>query len=325
MGQRLLPWKWLADAGILLSAATVTGFLGGWWWVFDLFAHFRVQCFVSLALVALVLLAGRRFRPALVFSGFAAANLAVILPFYVGGGADQAGPTTRAVLFNVNSNLGDPAQVADLLRGCDADIVVLEELSARWTTALRAVLKDYPHATLEAREDSFGIGLLTRLPVNKAETVYIGPAGVPSFIAELRANDALITVIATHALPPAGPRYARLRDEHLAEIPGLVEEAAGPVLLLGDLNATPWSHAFRRLLRRSGLRDSMRGHGVQNTWPTGNPLLRIPIDHCLHSDAVEIVDRERGPKAGSDHFPLIVDFRVHEASTSAKTDAAKGR
>ena len=73
---------------------------------------------------------------------------------------------------------------------------------------------------------------------------------------------------------------------------------------------TPFSNHFERLLVGSGLLDSGRGYGVQATWPTGNPLLRIPIDHCLHSPAIRIVDRRVLPGAGSDHFPLVVDFTL---------------
>lgn len=81
-------------------------------------------------------------------------------------------------------------------------------------------------------------------------------------------------------------------------------------MVLGDLNVTPWSHVFRDLLKRTGLIDSAQGWGIQPTWPSGAVLLRIPIDHCLHSPDVAIVNREIGENVGSDHFPVIVDFFI---------------
>jgi endonuclease/exonuclease/phosphatase (EEP) superfamily protein YafD len=78
--------------------------------------------------------------------------------------------------------------------------------------------------------------------------------------------------------------------------------------VLGDLNVSPWSWHFRRLVRESGLRDSMRGWGVQPSWPTFNPLLRIPLDHALHSPGIRIADRQTGRRVGSDHYPLVIDF-----------------
>jgi endonuclease/exonuclease/phosphatase (EEP) superfamily protein YafD len=39
-------------------------------------------------------------------------------------------------------------------------------------------------------------------------------------------------------------------------------------------------------------------------------LMRIPIDHCLFSPGIRILSKEVGPRVGSDHFPVIVDFLI---------------
>ena len=41
------------------------------------------------------------------------------------------------------------------------------------------------------------------------------------------------------------------------------------------------------------------------TWPTYNPLLRIPIDHCLVSEHFMIGEQYQGPDFGSDHYPVL--------------------
>jgi endonuclease/exonuclease/phosphatase (EEP) superfamily protein YafD len=98
----------------------------------------------------------------------------------------------------------------------------------------------------------------------------------------------------------------------LASLTPLVQRLGAPVLLLGDLNASPWSYPFRRLLEGSGLRDGSLGRGFQPTWPTGLWPLLIPLDHSLHSAGIGIQDRIVGPAVGSDHYPVIVDFTVSE-------------
>jgi len=40
------------------------------------------------------------------------------------------------------------------------------------------------------------------------------------------------------------------------------------------------------------------------------PPLRIPIDHCLNSEGVTIINMLTGTYTGSDHFPIIIDFIV---------------
>ena len=49
---------------------------------------------------------------------------------------------------------------------------------------------------------------------------------------------------------------------------------------------------------------------MRATWPSGLILLRIPIDYCLVSEGIGVMDVQVGPDIGSDHFPLIVDLLV---------------
>ena len=57
-------------AGAAVSVATVAGFAGTVWWRTELACHFRVQYFISLAIVALTLALLRRWRFAAVFGTF---------------------------------------------------------------------------------------------------------------------------------------------------------------------------------------------------------------------------------------------------------------
>ena len=107
-----------------------------------------------------------------------------------------------------------------------------------------------------------------------------------------------------------GRIYSEIRNNQLEELSRFVRDATDEVLLLGDLNVTPWCYYFQKLVRDSGLMDSTRGFGVQPSWPSNNIFLRIPLDHCLHTPKIQIVGREIGPAIGSDHFPLIVDFVI---------------
>lgn len=184
-------------------------------------------------------------------------------------------------------------------------ILVLEEISAEWISDLRTLTNVYPHSITQPRDDNFGIGVFSKLPLVEGEVCYIGSAGVPSIVATVDAGHSTFRLLATHPLPPGGREYSRRRDEQLELLPDYIQSPL-PVLLLGDLNVTPWSFHFRRLLARSGLRDSAKGFGVQPTWPSFSMPLRIPIDHCLHSAEIVVVDRRIGRSVSSDHYPLII-------------------
>ena len=294
----------------MTSVASVLGFFGqlGWW--ADLCSHFRVQYAVGLAVAALLLTIHRQRRLALMFGLLALANGAVVLPryFQTSGAAPASGPTYRAMLINVNTRHGDVVRVAAAIRECAPDIVVLEEVDDGWVAELRRLMPAYPHTKIAPRDDNFGIGLYSRFPFAACRVISLGSADLPSIVAEVETPTGRLTILATHPLPPAGPEYSRYRNEQLGLIPQQVRAAMTPVLLLGDLNVTPWSHFFRRLLKDSGLRDSAQGRGLQTSWPSFNPLMRIPIDHALHSPSILIANRRIGPAVGSDHYPVIVDF-----------------
>jgi hypothetical protein len=101
------------------------------------------------------------------------------------------------------------------------------------------------HSLTQPREDNFGIGLFSKLPLEESEVAYIGSADVPSILATLKAEKTNFRVIATHPLPPGGRDYSRLRNEQLEELPDHLRSPL-PLILLGDLNVTPWSYYFRR-------------------------------------------------------------------------------
>ncbi|MBN1269953.1 MAG: endonuclease/exonuclease/phosphatase family protein [Kiritimatiellae bacterium] len=299
-------------AGALVSAATVAGFLGALWWPLDLMSHFRVQYLAGLTVTAMLVALLKQHRAALVFLLFAVLNLGVIVPLYWNPGPTPASGSgrLRAMLINVSTAYGDPEAVRQAVRKFNPDILILEEVSASWMQELAMLEHDYPHRVARPREDNFGIALLSRLPLENARVIYIGAVGLPSVAATVRLPDGAFDILGTHPLPPDGRAYAKARDEQLARLPDFISSLSGPVLLLGDLNVSPWSHPYRRLLKATGLRDASRGCGVQPTWPVQVPALRIPIDHCLYSEGITIPDKRIGPAVGSDHFPVIVDFMV---------------
>lgn len=307
----------LMAAGTVACAATLCGFLGRCWWFFDLFSHFRVQYAAGLTLIALFLLLIKRRNPtpSIVFVLAACLNAATVIPLYLGlhRRPTPCPITLRAMLVNVNTRLGNPRCVLQAIRSADPDILLLEEIDARWVSELSPLTRSYPFRCMQTREDNFGIGLFSKLPIAEHEVVYIGTAGVPTIIATLDTGTGPLQVIGTHPLPPVNREYTRLRNEQLEQIPGHTRQET-PVLLLGDLNVTPWNHRFRRLLREARLKDSARSFGVQPSWPARPALLRIPLDHCLHSEAIAIVDRRIGPDVCSDHFPIIVDFTIRSRS-----------
>ena len=77
------------------------------------------------------------------------------------------------------------------------------------------------------------------------------------------------------------------------------------VVLLGDLNTTPWSYFYRQYLETLGLKDA-KAHHYLPTWPTYIPVFFLPIDHVLVSPKVQTLSQRLAGFNGSDHFPVEV-------------------
>ena len=182
------------------------------------------------------------------------------------------------------------------------------EVDDRWEQALTELKDIYPHQFMQSRPDNFGIGLLSREPLAESRFVNAGGTHLPTIVARDERGDRAFVIVATHPLPPIGASNTRERDAQLRAVADTVKASPLPCVVVGDLNATPWSSAFRDLTARSGLRDSALGRGVQGSWNAKSPLIRIPIDHVLVPASVTVLSRAIGQHVGSDHFPVEVEF-----------------
>ncbi|MBI3415176.1 MAG: endonuclease/exonuclease/phosphatase family protein [Verrucomicrobia bacterium] len=216
----------------------------------------------------------------------------------------------RAVLINVRTENQRHDLVRSFLAETNPDFIVLEEVDSKWIAALAELKRTHPHSIVEAREDNFGIAFFSKLPIQRGETLFLGGAEIPSLIVRFDSLGGALTILATHPLPPGGPEYSRTRNAQLAAIPSCVAQERGGIVLLGDLNATPWCHPFRKLVVASGLKLGGIESGFHASWPVDFFPLRIPIDHCLINSNVVVTAEKTGPNIGSDHFPLVVDFKL---------------
>lgn len=319
----------LSAAGAALSLASILGFAGRYWWVLDLFSHFRVQYFLSISLVTLLLLPVRRFRTSAVFGLFALINLAFILPYYMTSTPAPASGarSLRAVSINLNSANRRFDLFKQFILDTNPDLILLMEFNKAWSKAMEELHTLYPYHASEPSEDNFGIALYSKIPPLRCEAIYIGQAEVPSVVGEFEVAGQRFTLLGTHPLPPISREYSQFRNEQIEAIATYLTSVSGAKMLLGDLNISPWSSYFGSLQSRTGLVDSSLGRGIAPTWPTDRIWLRIPIDFCLVSDEIAIKDSNVGPNIGSDHFPLIVDFIVapDEAERDHAIDPAAGR
>jgi endonuclease/exonuclease/phosphatase (EEP) superfamily protein YafD len=295
----------LAAAGVAAMTALAIAPLP---WPLDLAAHFHVQYLVAGAALTPLAIALRRPHTADLAAITALVNLVVVAPHLRPAPTNPAADKTplRVLVLNVHTSSTAHDRVRALLDEVDPDVIALLEVDQRWLTALEPSLVRYQDRLEEPRDDNFGIALYHRRPLADARIDLLG-GQLPSVVARL---DTGVTVIATHPIPPVSAETAHDNLRQLVAVGDLAASIRGPRIVIGDLNATPWSRPFAALLTRSGLRDSRAGFGVGVSFPAAPSWLaplRIPIDHALVSADLAVLDRRVERDVGSDHLPVVLD------------------
>lgn len=299
-----------------LCLLTLAAFAGEHHWLLELTTHFRPHYAGGLLVCAIIYASARRIRPAALFALFTLLNIFVLAPRFTPRGAPPVNsPSIKLLLSNVLSDNHDHDSLLALIAHEQPDVITLLEINDEWTPALVPLTSSYPHSLVVTRDDNFGIALFSRFPLSDLKTVYLGPAEIPSIRATLMLGSRPVALLATHPLPPGNAGSMVLRDLHLTALAKWSASLPSPVIVLGDLNCTPWSPAFRTLLTDGSLYDT--GRGFNPTWPARPWWLRIPLDHCLVSADLAVVDHRIGPDIGSDHFPLLVTVALPASSADA--------
>lgn len=299
----------IVTAGI--GFASLFGYLGRTYWRFDLFSHFRVQIALLAGLCTLGFLLVGELTGVIISLLICIDNLRMILPLY--RRMDPKPPSTaniRLLSANLLGSNRDYQAIVNMLQDTHPDLALLVEYDHHHHQQRQAITHGFPFTHFIPQDDNYGLALLSQLPLLAAETLYLNADRVPVIMAHLELDGHPLTVIGCHPPPPKTQAMTTKRDRLLHALADLASSQPGHVILLGDMNTTSWSYAFRDLLRHSRLHDSRRGFGVRPTWPTHFPLLLVPIDHLLHSRGLHVTFHQTIALSGSDHRALLVDLSL---------------
>lgn len=294
----------LGGATVAASALPLVAKL---WWVLDLVTHFRLQLVATQLVLLTALVLARRFAWASILAAVLAANV-YDARAYLWPGPPFAGPAheLRVMTANVQAENTRADGLLDHIAREEPDVLAILEFNRSWATRLASLGKTYPYRIEVPRLDRFGIALLARQPFLESRVVDL--QGYPAIVARIDAGTTTAQILAAHAVPPMSAALTALRQRQLAELAELAAGATEPLVVLADLNLSPFSPYFAEFLGRARLHDALVGHGPQITWPTFFPALGIPIDHCLLSPAWRSIAYRRQPAYGSDHFAVVVDL-----------------
>ncbi len=267
--------------------------------------------------LALALGSGQGWRESLFFSAVAIALPAAamapdILGALTGPRAPAAAGDLKVLQFNVWSNNRDPAATANWIARQDADVVVMEEAEDDGAIVALRLANAYPYQTRCVPRPA-----CATLILSKTRPTDAGAFAAPNddnlhtgAWATFGAGAARYTVVGAHFSWPFPPGQQQVEARRLAT--EVMRFDRSTMILAGDFNSTPWSFTLRRLEASLGL--VRRTHAVFS-WPARtyghllrfrSPIPLLPIDHVFAGSAWRTVSIGRGPRLGSDHYPVIV-------------------
>lgn len=304
---------------ILLPALclfSLIAFAGSVWWYADLFAHFRVQLlFGALGLALLFLIRRKRILVA-VAAGAAVLNFGVLLPQLQSEPAlkptQSAGRTLRCVSANLLQGNEELGEIERFIRESNADVLVFQEVSPAHANMMKGLKELYRGQLIRGKKDSKGAALLTKLPSRNLHfEAFPGQKTVGAVIVEIQSGDQWVTVLGVHSHKPTNAHHAEEQGRYFKWLADKCNEAEkiGPVVLMGDLNSTPWSAGFQHFTKHSRQLNAGSGVLFGATWNVVS-IQRLLIDHCFVSQGVALLERKIGPDIGSDHRPLMVELRL---------------
>ena len=293
------------------ALAAVLGWIGALWGWADAVNHFAPVWLVLAVLAVVLALVGLEdgARRAVL----TAAILAILawggpIAFELRAAARERtpGPPTLTILsFNRWWDTPHSELEVAAIRASGADLVALQEANG-FEAAAQGLVDLYPHQFFCS--PGCDTAILSKRPfLAKGRGGHDGLHKRGNFLwAQVEAPDGRpMTLVTTHLYWPIPPWIQRGQRERTVE---MIKGFAGEDLVLtGDFNLTPWSFAMRGF-DRSLAPLTRRSHGLM-TWPATAPLPFLALDEVFATPVWKTVAIRRLPRAGSDHYPVLIQLR----------------
>jgi endonuclease/exonuclease/phosphatase (EEP) superfamily protein YafD len=285
--------------------------------------HFALASLVFLAVVVPVyVLRMQRSLIGNLFMGLLSTVVLIcvlpLIPYYLPVDRSNASKDSIKILhFNVLAKNRNTADLTRYIRQENPDLISFQEYSPWWQQNFHqynTVLQRYPYRYITPYGDDAVYSKRPLIGVHR-EHIAGSPYGADaSIVTQIRINREPITFLFSH---PPTPMNAPVRERQIRHFQFWAKNRkhyGKDWILIGDLNTTPWTNQFQNFIKTTNLRDSQLGFGIEPSFPTFFTPLMIPIDHCLVSDRIVVLDRHLGPNLGSDHLPVVIHLALKKRS-----------
>jgi endonuclease/exonuclease/phosphatase (EEP) superfamily protein YafD len=200
----------------------------------------------------------------------------------------------------------------------------LQELNPEIAAAIeRELAGEYPYQWLLPEPGVTGGGLISRFPFERLANAPLDRVQWVStpMVVRLQLPDGVVTLVRFHAF--ANPSTWQAREEQAALLADFARVYDGPLIVIGDLNATDQNDAYAIIAAELGDAWREAGSGFGHTFPGADtrvspgssrpsldgfavPQWLVRIDYIFHSAELITLDARLGQFDGmSDHRPVV--------------------
>jgi len=219
--------------------------------------------------------------------------------------ADDMQPDVRIMFFNVlGKNVANAERIGQAARESGADVVAFAESEAL-VSVLPELRAEYPYDS--GCLISCGTLVLSKLPLRPTnpETGAMAWDGRLASVTVTPASGVPFTLIVAHKLKPWFAGQVEMQD---AQLQRRVNAIAGPMVVVGDFNAAPWSATSRELIDANGLRAP---RVPVPTWPVEAGRFGVPIDNIFVRGGARLTSlKPFGDDLGSNHRGLLAEVAI---------------
>ena len=322
--------------GYFLVFITLLPFIRQDYWVFRVFEYPRIQKLVVniVILLAFISLYNITSSHEYLFTGLLTINLAYlcfqVYPFtilakkqIIKSAVIDSDKCIKLFIGNVFQDNRQANDYLDSINSIDPDVILLVETDAWWAEQAAIFESGYPYRLLVPLENTYGMLLYSRFELIDASVKYLVEDDIPSVhtCIKLPSGD-MIRFHGLHPTPPVpgeNPRSTE-RDKEILKVAKSAKHSDLPVIVAGDLNDVAWSYTTLLFTKISGLLDPRVGRGFFNTFHAGHRLMRFPLDHIFCSTDFTLVDIQRMPNHGSDHFPMYIRLQYEPRAAAVQEE-----
>lgn len=320
---------------LAISTIAIIAFLGFAIPAFDLLNHLQAFIFpgVILGLAATALLRPGRWRAFVVAAaatGVVASGTAFVPEFTRSLMPRDPLPTdgrplVKLMTHNIFGLNFEMPLLADVIFDEDPDIVALQEYFPEQRAKLPPLIAErYPYSAYCIGGKRANIALYSKMPFELKESGACSERATQQqrtsqILATFMQEDGTtFSVLTTHL---DWPFPIERQQRQIAELAQSINDATGPLIVVGDMNSTTWSYALRGLVAATSVtqRDfNLLTYPLKFTLPmlTDDPyglfplFPFLPLDHVFTRDGVDVHELHAGNDTNSDHLPVFVTFSV---------------